>query len=148
MKKRFLALALGTLAFGVTLGGVKMGLGHQDAMMVKATEGYDTIYTLDTTNSDNRTTNNGYGKTGTVTVNDIEWTFTGNGQVQPWRLGGKTANSGDQPFYTNTAFANAINRIEVTFGTSEVTFNFFPRPSTTRRRTRLPEATLSLHSRT
>ena len=36
MKKRFLALALGTLAFGVTLGGVKMGLGHQDAMMVKA----------------------------------------------------------------------------------------------------------------
>lgn len=38
MKKRFLALALGTLAFGVTLGGVKMGLGHQDAMMVKAAE--------------------------------------------------------------------------------------------------------------
>lgn len=38
MKKRFLALALGTLAFGVTLGGVKMGFGHQDAMMVKATE--------------------------------------------------------------------------------------------------------------
>ena len=36
MKKRFLALALGTLAFGVTLGGVKMGLGHQDALMVKA----------------------------------------------------------------------------------------------------------------
>ena len=38
MKKRFLALALGTLAFGVTLGGVKMGFGHQDAMMVKAAE--------------------------------------------------------------------------------------------------------------
>lgn len=36
MKKRFLALALGTLAFGVALGGVKMGLGHQDALMVKA----------------------------------------------------------------------------------------------------------------
>lgn len=38
MKKRFLALALGTLAFGVTLGGVKMGFGHQDAMMVKVAE--------------------------------------------------------------------------------------------------------------
>lgn len=38
MKKRFLALALGTLAFGVTLGGVKMSLGHQDALMVKAEE--------------------------------------------------------------------------------------------------------------
>ena len=36
MKKRFLALALGTLAFGVTLGGVKMDLDHQDTMMVKA----------------------------------------------------------------------------------------------------------------
>ena len=43
MKKRFLALALGTLAFGVTLGGVKMGLGHQDALMVKA-EAKETVY--------------------------------------------------------------------------------------------------------
>ncbi len=43
MKKRFLALALGTLAFGVTLGGVKMGLGHQDALMVKAAEAEKTI---------------------------------------------------------------------------------------------------------
>lgn len=43
MKKRFLALALGTLAFGVTLGGVKMGLGHQDALMVKAAETEKTI---------------------------------------------------------------------------------------------------------
>lgn len=43
MKKRFLALALGTLAFGVTLGGVKMGLGHQDALMVKAAETDKTV---------------------------------------------------------------------------------------------------------
>ena len=43
MKKRFLALALGTLAFGVTLGGVKMGLGHQDALMVKAAETEKTV---------------------------------------------------------------------------------------------------------
>lgn len=41
--KRFLALALGTLAFGVTLGGVKMGLGHQDASMVKAAETGGTV---------------------------------------------------------------------------------------------------------
>ena len=43
MKKRFLALALGTLAFGVTLGGAKMGLGHQDALMVKAVATEKTI---------------------------------------------------------------------------------------------------------
>ncbi|MDD6801095.1 MAG: LPXTG cell wall anchor domain-containing protein [Mollicutes bacterium] len=44
MKKRFLALALGTLAFGVTLGGVKMGLGHQDALMVKAAESNQVVF--------------------------------------------------------------------------------------------------------
>ena len=46
MKKRFLALALGTLAFGVTLGGVKMGLGHQDALMVKAEDAETAFSTL------------------------------------------------------------------------------------------------------
>lgn len=47
MKKRFLALALGTLAFGVTLGGVKMGLGHQDALMVKAAEAAQNVVNFD-----------------------------------------------------------------------------------------------------
>lgn len=50
MKKRFLALALGTLAFGVTLGGVKMGLGHQDAMMVKAAEVETVVVEFDAKN--------------------------------------------------------------------------------------------------
>ncbi len=49
MKKRLLALALGTLAFGVTLGGVKMGLGHQDALMVKAAEATQTVVNFDCT---------------------------------------------------------------------------------------------------
>ena len=50
MKKRFLALALGTLAFGVTLGGVKMGLGHQDALMVKAAEVETVVVEFDAKN--------------------------------------------------------------------------------------------------
>ena len=53
MKKRFLALALGTLAFGVTLGGVKMGLGHQDALMVKAAEGETLLTSLTFSNDTN-----------------------------------------------------------------------------------------------
>ena len=56
MKKRFLALALGTLAFGVTLGGVKMGLGHQDALMVKAaeTQPYKTLTFPDENKNNNK----------------------------------------------------------------------------------------------
>ncbi|MGN1076464.1 MAG: hypothetical protein ACI4QP_05845, partial [Candidatus Enteromonas sp.] len=59
MKKRFLALALGTLAFGVTLGGVKMGLGHQDAMMVKAAEDAETAFSTLTFSS--KTNSKGVG---------------------------------------------------------------------------------------
>ena len=55
MKKRFLALALGTLAFGVTLGGVKMGLGHQDAMMVKAATETSTTFDATSDKSDGKT---------------------------------------------------------------------------------------------
>lgn len=55
MKKRFLALALGTLAFGVTLGGVKMGLGHQNALMVKAATETTTIFDATSDKSDDKT---------------------------------------------------------------------------------------------
>lgn len=53
MKKRFLALALGTLAFGVTLGGVKMGLGHQDALMVKAADASTSVVFTSATDKTN-----------------------------------------------------------------------------------------------
>lgn len=69
MKKRFLALALGTLAFGVTLGGVKMGLGHQDAMMVKAE--YETLLTSLTFSAEtNSKSIGGYTNSWTGTASD------------------------------------------------------------------------------
>lgn len=68
MKKRFLALALGTLAFGVTLGGVKMGLGHQDALMVKAAgdQPAETVYKTLSFPDENKSTN-------TVSAYDVTW---------------------------------------------------------------------------
>ena len=67
MKKRFLALALGTLAFGVTLGGVKMGLGHQDTLMVKAAADAETAFSTLTFSS----------KTNSVNVQDYKSTWSG-----------------------------------------------------------------------
>lgn len=86
MKKRFLALALGTLAFGVTLGGVKMGLGHQDALMVKAA-----TQTITKTASFNAQTDKGSSDT-KLAKDEIAITISS----------GKLANGTDYRFYKNS----------------------------------------------
>ena len=114
-----LAMAVGT--------GVAVGIGSsKEAVPVKATTGYDTVYTLDTTASGVTTTSNSYANAGTVTVDKVGWSFTGNGQMQPWRLGGKSLSGVDRPFYTTSAISGDVDRIEVTFGTaSSITVNSF-----------------------
>ena len=83
----------------------------------------DPFYTLDTTGSTN-TTNSNYPNTGTATVDDIEWTFTGNGTMNPWRLGGKSLSNVDRTVYTNTAMGSAINKVVLTVGqASSITVN-------------------------
>lgn len=83
----------------------------------------DAYYTLDTTGS-TQTNNNGYANTGTVTVDGIGWSFNGNGQINPWRLGGKSLTEVDRAAYTTTAMGAAINRIELTVGAaSGITVN-------------------------
>ncbi len=89
MKKRFLALALGTLAFGVTLGGVKMGLGHQDALMVKA-EGESqsqTAYKTLTFPATNQEKSSSYTCNWTAEVDDLQFAFTNfNNNNNGWNL--------------------------------------------------------------
>ena len=83
----------------------------------------DAYYTLDTTGG-TQTNNNGYATTGTVTVDGIGWSFNGNGQINPWRLGGKSLTEVDRAAYTTTAMGAAINRIELTVGAaSGITVN-------------------------
>lgn len=84
----------------------------------------DAYYTLDTTNSKNETTNNGYAASGTVTVGGIGWTFEGNGKIEPWRLGGKSITKIDRTAYTTTAMGAAISKVDLTVGeASSITVN-------------------------
>ncbi len=90
MKKRFLALALGTLAFGVTLGGAKMGLGHQDALMVKAADQpAETVYKTLSFPDDNQSANqiSGYDKEWTAKIGADSYTiknFNNNSWKDKW----------------------------------------------------------------
>lgn len=121
MKKRFLALALGTLAFGVTLGGVKMGLGHQDALMVKAaeTQPYKTLTFPD----DNKSANaiSGYNKTWTAKIGDDSYTiknFNNNNWNNDWkfiRCGSKSADS-VASIETLNSIDKPINKIVLDIG--------------------------------
>ena len=79
----------------------------------------DPFYTLDTTTEAARTTSNNYAGTGTVTLNGIEWTVNGNGQMFPWRLGGKSISNTDRTVNTNTAMGSAINKVVLTVGTAK-----------------------------
>lgn len=95
MKKRFLALALGTLAFGVALGGAKMSLGHQDALMVKAAAEADSKKVTFVSTTDNSTTTS-IVKDG-VTISVAKGTYTnpticmlGNGKDKDYRFYGGT----------------------------------------------------------
>jgi hypothetical protein len=56
----------------------------------------DAYYTLDATDSSNKTNNNAYASTGTTTVGSVEWVFEGNGTMNPWRLGGKSITNQDR----------------------------------------------------
>ena len=120
MKKRFLALALGTLAFGVTLGGVKMGFGHQDALMVKATDQpAETVYKTLSFPDDNQANNkvNDYKSTWTATIgsesyliknfNNYEW----NGWTYI-RCGSKSAAS-TASIATASPFEKAITKVAI-----------------------------------
>lgn len=113
MKKIFKTILGLTLGFAMA-AGVGVGVATKKANPVYATT-YSNVYVLDTTGT-LQTDNNVYGSTGTATTGGVTWTFTGNGKINPWRLGGKTAQSGNQPFYTGTAISGGVDRIVVEFG--------------------------------
>lgn len=118
MKKRFLALALGTLAFGVTLGGVKMGLGHQDAMMVKAAEGEALLTSLtfsETTNSEKTGsyTNSWTGKASDGTVFNIKNFNNNNNGWKYVKCGSKNFES-VASISTSSAIDKAVTKVQIT----------------------------------
>ena len=77
------------------------------------------LYTLTPVNG----TNNSYAKNCDVTVDGITWNLTGNSQINPWRLGGKSITKVDRALYSKTAYPKALTSIKVTFGKATITVN-------------------------
>ncbi len=123
MKKRFLALALGTLAFGVTLGGVKMGLGHQDTMMVKAEGQNQVAYKTLTFPDENKGSNNvgAYDKTWPAKKDGVTYTienFNNNNWNNNWtyiKCGSKKADS-VATILTDVAIDKPIEKVVLELG--------------------------------
>lgn len=123
MKKRFLALALGTLAFGVTLGGVKMGFGHQDALMVKAAA--EAARTALTFPDENKATNkvSAYNKTWTAKIGPDTYNIANfnNNTWNKWssiKCGSKNAAS-VASIATINPVAEAVGEVSITIKCSD-----------------------------
>lgn len=117
MKKRngtILVLGLASLALSVAATATSFAKG---AMMTKAE---DTLaYTLDTTDSSSKGTNNSYARNCDVTFENITWNVTGNSTMNPWRIGGKKLTNTDRTVYTKTAMTDAISKIDLDVGTAD-----------------------------
>lgn len=81
------------------------------------------LYTLDATGT-LQGTNNSYTGNCDIKSDGITWNVTGNTQINPWRMGGKSITNVDRAAYTKTAFSKALTSIDVTFGeASSITVN-------------------------
>ena len=68
--------------------------------------------------------NNSYAGNCDVEISNITWNVTGNAQMTPWRLGGKSLNGVDRAVYSKTAMSDAITKVELTVGAaSGITVN-------------------------
>ena len=71
-------------------------------------------------------TNNSYAGNCDVVADEVTWNFTGNSQMNPWRLGGKSLSAIDRTVYTKTAIADDVTKVEVAHGTAKsITVNSF-----------------------
>lgn len=60
--------------------------------------------------------NNAYASACDITIDGITWNLTGNSQVQPWRIGGKSLTNVDRALYSKTALNYNISKIDITHG--------------------------------
>lgn len=80
---------------------------------------------LDTTGSLTGS-NNSYAGNCDVVADEVTWNFTGNSQMNPWRLGGKSLTATDRTVYTKTDIADDVTKVEVVHGAaSDITVNSF-----------------------
>ena len=118
MKKVFTKIA--GLSVGLALAiGVGVAVGSKEAKVAKAADVL--VYTLDGTVTGG---SSGYDSESSITQGDYSWKVTGNTTMNPWRIGGKSLTGVDRTFYSTTAFADTISKVELTVGSaSSITVN-------------------------
>ena len=72
-------------------------------------------YTLDGTITGGT---NGYATESEITQNNLTWMVTGNTDISPWRIGGKSLSGVDRPVYSTGTMSDNITKIVVTHGTA------------------------------
>ena len=78
------------------------------------------VYTLTPTNG----TNSSYAGNCDVEIEGINWNLTGNSQMVPWRIGGKSLTNVDRALYSKTPISNNISKITIQHGAaSSITVN-------------------------
>ena len=80
----------------------------------------DAYYTLDGTEIGGT---NGYATESEITQNSMTWMVTGNTQINPWRIGGKSLSSVNRTAYSTTSMGNAIGSVELEVGDATLTVN-------------------------
>lgn len=70
------------------------------------------FYTLDPVAG----SNNGYTSNCDVTIGGITWNISGNSQMVPWRIGGKSLEEIDRTVYSKTTMGEAITKVELEVG--------------------------------
>lgn len=108
MKKRF---ALMITALLLMISGLTYGQTREEVV----------AYTLDGTITGGT---NAYATESEITQNNMTWMVTGNTDISPWRIGGKSLSGVDRPVYSTGTMSDNITKIVVTHGTaSGITVN-------------------------
>ncbi len=95
-----------------------------EAVTVSATFAADdaesVVYTLTPATG----SNNNYAANCDIEIGGISWNLTGNSQMIPWRIGGKSLSSVDRVLYSKNAISEDISKIAVSHGeASSITVN-------------------------
>ena len=108
-----------------TIKAIAVKSGMQDSAVASATYtisgGTDAlVYTLQPASG----SNSSYTGNCDVTISGITWNISGNTQLLPWRLGGKSISKVDRSIYSKTALNKNISKIVITHGAaSSITVN-------------------------
>ena len=105
------------LVLGLSLAaGVGVAIGSKAAERVNAEDEVFYSMTPESTGS-NSSPHNSYTAAATITIGGVGWSVTGNSNMTPWRIGGKSIASGaDRDVHTTTALGSAITKVELTLG--------------------------------